>query len=283
MSSPEPEIRSCSRMEILNQFVRSVAGEATYSRIKRRLRRSHLAAWPIRKNLRALARFYGTDKWGTHRYAGHYQQHFGPRRRNKLTILEIGVGGYNVPYAGGASLKMWKRYFPKANIFAIDIFDKSPLNEKRIKIFKGSQADPVFLQSVIAETGPLDIIVDDGSHMNAHVLASFELLFPHLRSGGCYVIEDLQTSYWPAFGGSEDPLASDTGIALCKRLVDGLNWEEFRHRSPGRFDAEITAIHMYHNLAFIEKGRNVEGTNRAPSPANQDCQTGGSDSGEAVR
>lgn len=249
----------------LRRVVHSVAGEANYARLRRRLRRSHLAAWPIRKDLRALARFYGSDKWGAHRYAAHYQQHFGPLRRDKLTILEIGVGGYRVPYAGGESLRMWKRFFPRARVYAIDIFDKSPLNEDRIRIFQGSQDDPVFLRSVVDAAGPFDIIVDDGSHVNAHVLASFEFLFPHLRSGGWYVIEDLQTSYWPDFGGSEDPLAADTGIALCKRIADGLNWEEFRSRPPGRFDAEITAIHLYHNLALIKKGDNREASLTAPS------------------
>lgn len=278
-------------IDLMQKFVRSVLPDSPSGRMLRRIRRSHLAAWVLRKDLRALAKFYGSDKWGTHCYATHYQQHFSPRRRERLTILEIGVGGYHVPHAGGGSLRMWKRYFPKANIFAIDIFDKSPHNEDRIRIFKGSQDDPAFLASVVAATGPIDIVIDDGSHINAHVLASFELLFPHLRQGGWYVIEDLQTSYWPAFGGSEDPLASDTGIALCKRLVDGLNWEECRNRRPGRFDADITAIHMYHNLAFIKKGRNVEGSNKETlriegqdrqRPSEEDGSVDGTDRGSPM-
>lgn len=47
---------------------------------------------------------------------------------------------------------------------------------------------------------PYDIIIDDGSHMVRHVIASFEALFPYLRRGGLYIIEDLHTSYWKRYG-----------------------------------------------------------------------------------
>ena len=33
------------------------------------------------------------------------------------------------------------------------------------------------------------------------ILNSFEYLYPKLKIGGLYVIEDLHTSYWPKFGG----------------------------------------------------------------------------------
>jgi hypothetical protein len=66
--------------------------------------------------------------------------------------------------------------------------------------------DESFLGKVLEETGPLDIIIDDGSHINRDVLTSFHYLFPGLRTGGFYVIEDLQTAYWPGYGGSSDDL-----------------------------------------------------------------------------
>ena len=59
-----------------------------------------------------------------------------------------------------------------------------------------------FLTSVVDEIGPLDIIIDDGSHLNEHVIRTFEILFPLLNEGGIYAVEDLQTSYWPDHGGS---------------------------------------------------------------------------------
>jgi len=217
-----------------------------------------------RADLCRLAELHGTDKWGRHFYAQHYATHFAAFRRKRINLLEIGVGGYSDPRSGGASLRMWKDYFPKANIFAVDVFDKSPLEQKRIRIFQGSQDDPAFLAEVVRTIGRIDIIVDDGSHINAHVLKTFDILFDALADGGLYVIEDLQTAYWPKYGGSEDPDCDATSIAMCKQLIDGLNWEEFFDREPQRFDRLIRGVHFYHNIAFIEKGRNVEGSNRTP-------------------
>ena len=51
-------------------------------------------------------------------------------------------------------------------------------------------------------------------------------------------------------------------MGMLKKLVDGLNWEEFRNRELGPFDRHIVSIHFYHKLAFIYKGRNEEGTNK---------------------
>jgi hypothetical protein len=58
-------------------------------------------------------------------------------------MLEIGVGGYDSPISGGESLRMWKTYFPLLK-FCIRYFDKSFLEEKGSKFFKGSQVDLKF-------------------------------------------------------------------------------------------------------------------------------------------
>jgi hypothetical protein len=217
----------------------------------------------IRNDLCKLAEFYGSDKWGLHRYAQHYQNHFSRFQFKTFNLLEIGVGGHEDPNSGGASLRMWKSFFPKANIFAVDIFDKKPQEEDRIKIFKGSQADGDFLRWIVAKIGGIDIVIDDGSHLNEHVALSFDALFPMLSVDGIYAIEDLQTSYWSEFGGSEDPLAPGTSIARLKAMIDGLNWEEFRSlRASGPFDQIISGMHFYHNLCFINKGPNTEGSNK---------------------
>ena len=52
-------------------------------------------------------------------------------------------------------------------------------------------------------------------------------------------------------------------MGFVKSLVDGLNWEEFYERKAGAYDEMITAIHFYHNLAIINKGRNAEGSNKS--------------------
>jgi hypothetical protein len=215
------------------------------------------------RNLRALARIYGTDKWGSHWYASHYETHFARLRLKRLNILEIGIGGYEDAEAGGDSLRMWRTYFPRSMVFGIDIYDKSLHDETRIKTIRGSQTDEYFLMRVLKEIGRADIIIDDGSHLNEHVIRTFQLLFPHLSEDGIYVIEDTQTSYWPSEGGSSaDRISEATTMGFFKKLIDGLNHAEFQHDyQPTYFDKSITAMHFYHNLIFVQKGPNTERSN----------------------
>ena len=228
----------------------------------------HLLSYLCRSNLPKLALLFGTDKEGTHRYTQHYQHHFKALQRRKLNILEVGVGGYDDPRAAGESLKMWKAYFTNSRIYGIDIHDKTFHDEKRIKTFRGSQSDPAFLKRIAEEIGAIDIIIDDGSHYNEHVITTFKVLFPFLSPEGIYVVEDTQTSYWPdvpgeAWGGSSDLTASHTSMNFFKSMIDGLNYEEFTisDYEPTYVDIHVVAMHFYHNLVFIYKGANNEGSN----------------------
>jgi len=187
-----------------------------------------IKAFGLGRDLNKLGRIYGTDKIGTHFYTPHYQTHLRRFKYKRINLLEIGVGGYENPYGGGRSLRMWKKYFPFGKIFSLDIYDKSALQENRIKIFKGSQVDKNFLDKVIEVTGEIDIIIDDGSHINEHVIETFNLLFPKLKDGGIYVIEDTQTSYWEDFGGDSADLNNPkTMMNYFKSLTDALNNQEF--------------------------------------------------------
>jgi hypothetical protein len=158
---------------------------------------------------------------------------------------------------------MWKDYFPYARIFGLDVFDKSAMEEDRIRIFRGSQDDLAFLERVVEATGPLDIVIDDGSHRTAHVIASFEALFPRLRDGGIYAVEDTQTSYWPSYGGSLDLEAPHTTMGLFKRLADGLNHAELIRPgyTPSFLDLNVASVHFYHNQVFVYRGRNDDESN----------------------
>ncbi|MDE2324399.1 MAG: class I SAM-dependent methyltransferase [Betaproteobacteria bacterium] len=217
-------------------------------------------------------------KWNARDYAARYERHFAELRNEPIRLLEIGIGGYDDPRSGGESLRAWKRYFPKASIFGIDIADKRALEEDRIRTFQGSQDDPAFLRNVIAEIGRPDIIIDDGSHRNDHVIKSFKLLFPHLNEKhGIYVVEDTHFSYvpnienwrkavpgdtppgWALYGGSLDLYDRRTMVNYFKRLTDCLSHQEFFHPSyhPNEFDKTIVGVHFYRNQVFVLKGDNT--------------------------
>lgn len=212
-------------------------------------------------DLTELAVEFGTDKWGVHRYTPHYQRHLEHLRGQEFTLLELGVGGYSRSL-GGASLKMWKWFFPQAHVVGLDIEDKTALSGNRITVVQGDQTDEQLLRDLVAEHRPT-VVVDDGSHVPAHVRASFGVLFPLLPDDGIYAIEDTQTSYWPEWGGQEDPRARGTSMDLVKDLVDGLNFEEYVvPHEPTYTDRWVRSVHCYHNLVVVEKGDNTEGTNK---------------------
>ncbi len=220
-----------------------------------------VARFLYRNDLTLLAAHFGTDKWGKHWYAQHYQRYFAPMRHRPINLLEIGVGGYEDSAEGGESLRMWKAFFSKANIVGIDICDKTQFIEKRIDIRQCDQTDAEALRRLSEEYGGFDIIVDDGSHLNPHVIQTFHILFPLLRPHGIYAVEDTQTSYWPTWGGGIDNPSSS--MAFFKRLTDGLNHIEYPNENyqPDYFDRHIVEIAFFHNLIFIRKGLNNEISN----------------------
>jgi hypothetical protein len=145
----------------------------------------------------------------------------------------------------------------------VDIAEKELSLDPRVRILRGSQLDPDFLRRVCEERGPFDIIIDDGSHVPKHVVASFTMLFPKLADGGIYVIEDVQTAFWPNFGGSI--LHGGDTLKLARSLIEYLNHAEIavvdRYRGMPDYTMQVRALHAYHNILAIEKGDNREPSN----------------------
>lgn len=209
--------------------------------------------------LRELALKYGTDKAGgrdnpdRHEYCEAYEFFLGPMRHKKFTMVEIGVGGYHFIDRGGEGLRMWREYFSKARIHGVDLHLKS-LVIPGVTIWCGSQDDPVFLKDLIAKVGPVDVIIDDASHLNPLTLKTFEICFPLLAPGGLYVIEDVHSSYWheEGFGGGDHP---DTVMNFFKQQADGLN----SYHLNGRLwlthlpVPDIESIHFFKEIIFIRK------------------------------
>jgi hypothetical protein len=177
-----------------------------------------------------------------------YDRYFAPLRSSKVSMLEIGV------FRGG-SLELWRKYFgSSATIFGIDIDPQcAGLADSPNEIRIGSQDDPEFLRSVVAEMGSLNLVLDDGSHIGRHQETSFRTLFPLLEDGGLYVIEDLHTSYWRMFEGGFR--RRGTGIELVKELIDDMHawWHPYREQLVAK--DEISAIHFHESIVFIEKRR----------------------------
>lgn len=133
---------------------------------------------------------YGTDKASfSHNYLEFYELYFQVLREEPITILEIGV-------LNGASLRTWQEYFPKAKIIGADIVQGSKRFESdRIAIEMMDQSNIEDITRVAVKHGPFDIVIEDGSHKWEHQITSIKTLFPFVRDGGIYIVEDLQTNY----------------------------------------------------------------------------------------
>lgn len=136
--------------------------------------------------LNELAIHHNTDKADfCHNYCPIYQSLFDDRRFKAIDLFEIGIGE-------GASLKMWADYFPFADIYGIDI-ETFNIDHERIKTFVAHQEDKAEMHTVLNEIDTFfDIIIDDGSHDADHIIKSLEMLYPYLKSGGIYCIEDVE-------------------------------------------------------------------------------------------
>ena len=178
-----------------------------------------------------------------------YEREMGRFLKTPVSFLEIGI------FKGG-SLPMWLDYFPKGSTLTfIDIDPACKAHEidgTNVRI--GNQADPAFLAELAAEFGPFDVILDDGSHINAHQITSFEHLWPHVKNGGLYMVEDCHTSYWPGFGGGYRNEASF--IEYAKRLIDTMHsWYTdqdalFPFQEMAK---ELNSVRFYDSIVAVEK------------------------------
>jgi hypothetical protein len=107
--------------------------------------------------LTRLAIRFGSDKFGAHLYTPIYHRMFNHLREQKLRILEVGIGGYDKPKAGGASLRMWAEYFPCSKIVGLDIAAKDIALPPRVTTVAGSQTDTGLLQRLLDDHGPFNI------------------------------------------------------------------------------------------------------------------------------
>jgi hypothetical protein len=149
---------------------------------------------------------------------------------------------------------MWRAYFhPDSVIVGIDINPACTQHEgPGIHVRIGSQDDPDFLATVAAEFGPFDIVLDDGSHVNAHVIASFEALYPQVAPTGVYMVEDMHTSYWPKYGGGLGRTGSF--IEFAKAKIDEINAPHVRGDFPiTDFTCSADAICFYGSVVVVEK------------------------------
>ena len=143
--------------------------------------------------LEQLGDKYQTDKTLHHGYHHFYPRFLEPLRNETFNMLEIGLGSFQDNT--GNSPKLWKEYFPNANVFVMDI--DYEYKDEFGTIIRGDQSDIKDITKVANIVEKAKFIIDDGSHHPEHQLLTFTHLFNYLlEPGGVYIIEDIECSYW---------------------------------------------------------------------------------------
>jgi hypothetical protein len=162
--------------------------------------------------LASLCDKYGSDKgtegrgptpypWPAHTYVRFYEQIFAHCRESITTVLECGIGTNNPTLtstmgaqgAPGASLRVWRDYFPNANVVGVDIDRAILFEDDRITTHYVDQTNQQTVREMWASIGDpaMDLIIDDGLHTFAAARSFFEASIGQLKLTGIYVIEDV--------------------------------------------------------------------------------------------
>ena len=152
---------------------------------------------PEELTLSQISKKYPTDKEFSHNYYNAvYEEPFSKIKNEAKKVCEIGIGGFNegLGWVPGNSLKVWRDYFPNAQILGLDIVKHELTNNERITVDWLDQSKLDLVKEYSSKLSNYDIILDDGSHNTYDQIITFAYFFRSLRSGGIYVLEDLHTS-----------------------------------------------------------------------------------------
>ena len=162
--------------------------------------------------LSALCDKYGSDKgeiaksghpypWPSHTYADFYSRLYDHCRIDVKRVFECGLGTNNPNLSSsmgmsgkpGASLRVWRDYFPNAQVFGADIDRDILFEEERIKTFYVDQTDPKSIAEFWNNVGlsAFDFMIDDGLHLFEAGICLFESSISKLSKHGIYIIEDV--------------------------------------------------------------------------------------------
>lgn len=148
--------------------------------------------------LSEIAKKYPTDKDFTHNYyTAVYEQYLSPIKDEVKLVCEIGIGGFweAAGWLPGNSLKVWRDYFPNAEILGLDIVRHDNINDlDRITIDWLDQSKRDLVIEYSSKLNNYDFIIDDGSHNVYDQQITFAHFFKSLKPGGIYVLEDLHSS-----------------------------------------------------------------------------------------
>lgn len=143
-------------------------------------------------NVHGFDKAGGTDKGTDHSYLETYEDILSPYVDKEINLLEVGV------QFGGSAL-LWHEYFPKSNLFLIDVYNQVPdfifekMSKERFKFYimnaYGDQETDLLNKDC---PEGFDIVLDDGPHTLESQVMFIHKYLPLVKKGGILIIEDIQ-------------------------------------------------------------------------------------------
>lgn len=128
-----------------------------------------------------------------------YETLLKPIRYTADNILEVGIGDFK--NKNGGSLSLWRKYFTKATIHAVDILSTERVldelvKDKTVKLYTDTNAYDAYFISCIKNIKFDFFLLDDGPHTLSSQEKFIELYAPLLNENGILIIEDVQHIDW---------------------------------------------------------------------------------------
>ena len=126
------------------------------------------------------------NKITAHGYAKFYEDLFKPLKDKSLKILEIGS------FYGNASAALFF-YFRNSLIYSADInpdmykYKGSRLNN----FFVDSSSKESIVKNILNQNIEFNIVIEDASHMLKDQIITLFMLFPKIKKGGIFIIEEI--------------------------------------------------------------------------------------------
>jgi SAM-dependent methyltransferase len=202
----------------------------------------------------------GADYFRFYKLKGIVDEYESFFRRNRVAaknVLELGMWD-------GGSLAFWFEGLNPTKLVGVDISDREDsayfrryveqrkLSGRISTYWKTSQADCARLSMIVRNEfdGPLDLVFDDASHLYGPTKSSFETIFPLLRPGGLYIIEDWAWRHWPGLRKPREWNPHDNLTRLVIELTE----------AAGTADGTIANLCIHPSFVAVERGARALGS-----------------------
>lgn len=204
--------------------------------------------------LHDIALKYHADKAEPHDYCRIYEPLFEPLRDKPMALLEIGI-------QFGNSANTFLEYFHQGEIYGVDVRQDFKPDNPHFHFFLGDIGDPAFWFAFAKIE--FDIVIDDGPHVFETSDIAFRCLWPWVKSGGCYIIEDVPCwfdDHYQTLYGGKNPERGLLVAGWLTRLIGNVNQNGKTYfgkpspiQTPVGMETEIAFVHFHRGLIIIGK------------------------------